>query len=922
MYMCVYNLYIYIHSHNKQENHVLELKDQLATQVSNCQKYCVTIPHLPKKDATSLAPWRQKKLLEQFQSCFRDLATKMKMPTHAVDLATRYYTEVFLDASRGTPENECKSPEGDPSEPFTAAWDEKWTRLFRLQSSADFEAKVSDAALLRVFMAAEIANVTGGGLKVLKKAMDTAISTRVRSTEVKMTEDGEEKTGGIWLEPADVIREMLKAAGARPNSTYKINIMGDGRCFGNARNTTFFALRIVYLDNYSSTSQEALWPLAIFDCKEKRGILRTLTRSLRKALEHVQNQGIHLSEEYTRFFQDQEDIDQDYIRDREKRMAANTQSGLSKSFAACRKDLSATTTNNVPATQETTETYSDSDSDDDPEPTTVEDIVPEAWWDMDDGDCQDTDDEYCCPEADHCLCKRAGRVRVPTCLPVHIPASVPASVLASDPVIDDTPPPPPISLDDRHVNIDLWLSGDMKFLLMVCGLKQANSKHACIYCTADLTARGDWTKGVNRTNDVRHAKDPITKKTGQHFKNLFAFIPRTRCMIDTLHLLLRCVDRLVHTTALLWLDIFRPLVSKDDSKSSHLNCHLAPVVAKAMGKGRVSFSAPAGGSQGSVWTVSGVSGTAYRKLLKNFKFKDIIPSDHDLTKPQADLLERHQKMWDDFRKIFLIINSSNRELTKNTFHVRNSIKLWFKHNIEGQLRDTEEVVSMYLKRCPDPSPKANKDDYLYTIIRNVFAVKKNDPLVVASFLLTPYFHCLLKHVPDLLTTGDLRSFSGQNFERRNNEHRLFWQNSSKRQGEEIPSILNQDLRNCLNPIRRTDLAKKLQCPANLQCAHKGFTYLKSFAKHLKKDHDITFDYNCLTECEAEAVRRTLIAQAGSREFARDVTEEALKQVKKRKSLTNSDDYQKNGKTERKDFHAKLKKQRRAATAAQQDPIHR
>ena len=119
----------------------------------------------------------------------------------------------------------------------------------------------------------------------------------------------EEKSGGVWLNPADVIREMLMAAGAPPGGTYKINLLGDGRCFGNARNTTFFALRIVYLDGYSSTSNEAVWPLAICDCAEKRGALRMLTQDLRKALKHMQENGLHLGDTYSRVFYEADEVE-------------------------------------------------------------------------------------------------------------------------------------------------------------------------------------------------------------------------------------------------------------------------------------------------------------------------------------------------------------------------------------------------------------------------------------------------------------------------------------------------------------------------------------------------------------------------------------------------------------------------------------
>ena len=64
----------------------------------------------------------------------------------------------------------------------------------------------------------------------------------------------------------------------------------------------------VYLDGFSSTATEAIWPLAILDCEEKRSAVRLLTRPLRKALKHLQLNGCVLPEEYSRHFYDETDF--------------------------------------------------------------------------------------------------------------------------------------------------------------------------------------------------------------------------------------------------------------------------------------------------------------------------------------------------------------------------------------------------------------------------------------------------------------------------------------------------------------------------------------------------------------------------------------------------------------------------------------
>ena len=62
------------------------------------------------------------------------------------------------------------------------------------------------------------------------------------------------------------------------------------------------------MDGYSSTAVEAIWPLAILDCEEKRGAVRLLTRPLRRALQHLQLNGCVLPEDYSRHFYNDADI--------------------------------------------------------------------------------------------------------------------------------------------------------------------------------------------------------------------------------------------------------------------------------------------------------------------------------------------------------------------------------------------------------------------------------------------------------------------------------------------------------------------------------------------------------------------------------------------------------------------------------------
>ena len=274
------------------------------------------------------------------------------------------------------------------------------------------------------------------------------------------------------------------------------------------------------MDGYSSTATEAIWPLAILDCEEKRGAVRLLTRPLRKALKHLQLNGCVLPEEYSRHFYDETDCaswktareTSDVLADSLSHCAhlsvllreddEKGEPGL-LSASACiaaakaNAELEPAQRKKIQRKRRKAETFSftsiggvkrpvapkaddvfdfdkssaaeDLDVDVDEADDGLEPDI--AFWEMNDDDCgDDTDfDPY---ECDHECCPCVSNK-----LPVH--TFVEGGV-------------EPVPLAQRTATIVLWLSADMKFLLMSLGMKCATSKHACIYCDCDIHNRQDW----------------------------------------------------------------------------------------------------------------------------------------------------------------------------------------------------------------------------------------------------------------------------------------------------------------------------------------------------------------------------------------------------------------------------------------------
>ena len=891
------------------------LEKKIARQQAYCKTNCITIHSLPDKDFSKLGSAAAKKARrEHFLSLVKELQTKLKMDLteKEEDMATKYWNTVYGTVPVGADaESECRDAESErtPNEKATEEWEKKWKVLFKLRAAADKEGSVSSAAMRRVFMAAEICGINGGKLDRLKTAMDRSIATRIQQFDISYGEGDEH--GGMWLDPQDVVREMLVAAGAKPGAKYSINVLADGRCFGDARNTTFFALRIVFLEGFSSTASEAIWPLAILDCEEKRGAVRLLTRPLRVALEHLQKNGCYLPEEYSRHFYnaDQQaswkstrvsdailaqipacgvasgrlqsepvsvpvpadaptvaarDAHEGHKRKRPDRVTPTLIPGAKKNQTKTKKKKKKKKKKKNDAAEGDVFEFDGALNSDDQEDmdaltalTEADLVEPDlAFWDMSDDDVAG-DTEY---EGDFCSRE-----------------SCPCHGLRHSPAPPDQEREP-VPMAKRLCRIELWLSADMKFLLMSLGLKCATANHACIYCRCNIHQRRDWLAGARGDREERKASDKPDGadgvQTGQARSNMFPFIDRDHCVLDVLHLLLRCMDRLVHVACTVVLNVLGVGVVDQTKQAALLNETLGPVMGKVMRKKKVTFNPPAG--QTTLWTLNRVTGVGYRRLLHGFKFEKVMeaPSQKKrLSRANKEFIKRYQDAWDGFAVIYQAINCEKPKARPT----QGLITAWFK-----------TFVDDYVEQAPVADENGK--------------IAKNDPAFLASFLLTPYFHALLEHVCFFLKNGhNLRSFTGQNFERANNEHRLYWQNCNKVNGLEIPAVMRQHLRVRMNPVGLVErsIDGKWQCPG---CAHPPYSYKRNLQKHLKGLHPNEYQWNdeLLLSLQRISYQAEEITRLATRDLRTHITEVSIPELVAEKSATNAHDYVMH-KTARKDF---------------------
>ena len=249
-----------------------------------------------------------------------------------------------------------------------------------------------------------------------------------------------------------------------------------------------------------------------------------------------------------------------------------------------------------------------------------------------------------------------------------------------------------------------------------------------------------------------------------------------------------------------------------------LNEGLAQQFAAAAGQGSITFAEKTGPK--TAWKLTRINGNGYKLILDNFKFSKALPSDNDNT------AKIYQDAWDGFREIYQNLNTPK---PWSHHRMENKVKMWFAQCLGGY--------------C-DTTVKGKK-------------VKKNDPLFLASFLLTPYFHCLLCHVHEMLKVGDLFSFSGQSFEKCNHTHqRIQAAATNHRVGEDSKSVAQQHLRIRFNTIgllssNESDIpCDEITCTVRCKSTAGWITH------HKRKHPDTVHE-----ETEVESLRRAGVAQS-------------------------------------------------------------
>lgn len=221
-----------------------------------------------------------------------------------------------------------------------------------------------------------------------------------------------------------------------------------------------------------------------------------------------------------------------------------------------------------------------------------------------------------------------------------------------------------IEVGGKSVNLEFFLGGDYKFILLMMGLKGATSHYACVWCKIHKNNRWDTSFNLDhyQSPDLKRSlKEMFELARKKKQENKFCcdhepllHIELDHVVLDELHLLLRILDVLVENLvkdALKW----DQNENWDKRKSQHKNEHLNNLQATIRSCG-VSFDiwekTNADGKGSGQYDFTSLLGSDKKKLLNELptKLNGII---------QPDTVEVVKTIWEKFGEIYSTVTCRN-----------------------------------------------------------------------------------------------------------------------------------------------------------------------------------------------------------------------------------------------------------------------
>ena len=110
-----------------------------------------------------------------------------------------------------------------------------------------------------------------------------------------------------------------------------------------------------------------------------------------------------------------------------------------------------------------------------------------------------------------------------------------------------------VEVSNKTINLEFFLGGDYKFLLIMLGLTGATSNHSCVWCKIHKDKRWDMSYDISYYNSppLKRTIEEICEMAGRKKENYccnhqpLVHIDLDHVILDELHLMLRVVDVLI-----------------------------------------------------------------------------------------------------------------------------------------------------------------------------------------------------------------------------------------------------------------------------------------------------------------------------------------------------------------------------------------
>ncbi|EXX58808.1 hypothetical protein RirG_194510 [Rhizophagus irregularis DAOM 197198w] len=223
-------------------------------------------------------------------------------------------------------------------------------------------------------------------------------------------------------------------------------------------------------------------------------------------------------------------------------------------------------------------------------------------------------DEVLKPDHQHCICLYVGKEKYETLAKVGHLFKFQLSDLQENGIF----------VDGVHWSIELFFSGDWKFMYNIMGLNAPNSKYFCLYCDCDSSARWDINLKWKINKNTQSKKKP----------ELFPAIRQENYIPDELHLLLRISDVLMEC-------LFNDLFKKKDFERL-----IKSQIEQAMKSINVHFEFFKSKFHSGKWDWTSLMGPDKKKVLQHFPVTNFISG-----KRGEDI----QELWRNFYDLYMII---------------------------------------------------------------------------------------------------------------------------------------------------------------------------------------------------------------------------------------------------------------------------